>query len=257
MRARKRDSPESEWFWDHYEMAAGEIVEFCAAGGVVLDGLDIADVGCGDGIMALGLCDIVKPRSLIGFDIVPTNRETLLARARGEGVAEALPAELEFKASTVTGTPADDGSFDFVYSWSAFEHIATPLEVLREVRRILRPDGCFFLQLWPFYYSARGSHLWGWFDDEFHHLRESQEETVAKVRASERHSEEWTEYMIREFQTLNRVTVTELQHAVEQAGFRVGRLELLAAPATLLPGVERYPWVDLGISGIKLIASPA
>lgn len=252
----RRHTAESRWFWDHYEVAAKEIVDFCRGDGVTLDGLEIADVGCGDGIMALGLCHRARPKALIGFDVVPTNAELLVASASVEGVAESLPAELSFQASTPTEIPAADDSFDFVYSWSAFEHIEAPFEVLSEIRRIVRPDGAFFLQLWPFYHSARGSHLWDWFDDEFHHLRASDDEIVAQVRASGRHSETWTEYMLREFQTLNRATLADLQDAVQESGFSVRRLELLAAPATMMPGLERYPWADLGISGIKLIASP-
>jgi ubiquinone/menaquinone biosynthesis C-methylase UbiE len=249
-------TPESQWFWDHYEVAVAEIVEFCEAGGVRLDGLEIADIGCGDGMMALGLCHRVSPRKLVGFDVAPTQTESLLARAHAEGAASSLPDELEFRQSTATSTPAPDDAFDFVYSWSAFEHIGAPYAVLTEVRRILRPGGCFFLQLWPFYRSAKGSHLWHWFDDDFHHLLEGDRETVAKVRSSDRQSKAWTEYMIGEFETLNRISVDQLQRAVIAAGFRVDRLELMTAPVQLTPGLEHYSWSDLAISGIKLLARP-
>jgi hypothetical protein len=58
--------------------------------------------------------------------------------------------------------------------------------VLDEVRRILRPDGHFFLQLWPFYHSAKGSHLWQWFDEDFHHLLANERDIVAQVAADDR-----------------------------------------------------------------------
>ena len=176
--------------------------------------------------------------------------------ARAEGATNALPEGLEFRTSTPEATPAPDDAFDFVYSWSAFEHITEPVSVLREIRRILRPTGHFFLQLWPFYLSPRGSHLWDWFDDDFHHLKTSGPDVVAAMSESDRQPAAWTEYMAREFQHLNRITLDELQRAVIAAGFEVHRLELLAAPVHLTPELARYSWTDLGIGGVKLVALP-
>jgi ubiquinone/menaquinone biosynthesis C-methylase UbiE len=254
--SRGRDAPESRWFWEHYELAAEEILSFCDATGVTLEGRDVADIGCGDGIMALGLCHRARPRRLVGFDVVPTNTEILLRRSRAEGVADVLPTELEFRGSEATSVPAPDAEFHFVYSWSAFEHIANPIEVLSEIRRVLRPDGHFFLQLWPFYCSAKGSHLWDWFDEDFHHLLASDAEIVAGLAASDRHPEDWTSYMMREFEQLNRITLDQLQRAVVDAGFDVRRLDLLTSPTSLTPALARYSWSDLGVSGVKLLATP-
>jgi ubiquinone/menaquinone biosynthesis C-methylase UbiE len=252
-----RATPDSRWFREHYDEAAREIVRFCEACGLALGGLEIADVGCGDGIMSLGLFDKASPSRLVGFDLVPTNVEVLLSRATEEGVVDgSLPPGLEFRGSAVTSLPADDAAFDFVYSWSAFEHIAEPIGVLNEIRRVLRPGGHFFLQLWPFYLSAKGSHLWDWFDADFHHLLANDRDIVAQVEASDRHPPEWSTYMAREFEKLNRVTLEELQRAVLAAGFDVYRLELIASPAILTPELGRYAWADLGVGGIKLLAKP-
>lgn len=253
---RRQRTPESQWFWDHYDYAAGEIVKFCDSCGLSLEGREVADVGSGDGIMALGLCHRGRPHKLVGFDIVPTNSETLLARSQAEIATNSLPAELEFRESGATSLPSPDAAFDFVYSWSAFEHIADPIGVLREIRRVLRPGGSFFLQLWPFYRSAGGSHLWDWFDEDFHHLGANDRDIVAHVAASDRHSDEWAGYMTREFERLNRITLDELQRAVLVSGFDVRRLELLASPTLLTPELARYSWTDLGIGGIKLLAAP-
>lgn len=255
-RARRRRTPESQWFWDHYELAAKQIVSFCESAGLTLADLEIADVGCGDGIMALGLYDQVRPRKLVGFDIVPTNVEHLVTRGRAERVIDAVPDRLEFRGAGAMSLPASDGEFAFVYSWSAFEHIADPLAVLQEIRRILHPRGHFFLQLWPFYHSANGSHLWDWFRDDFHHLHHDRDEVLAAVQASGRHSPEWTRYMSDEFEKLNRVTVDQLQAAVQGAGFEVRRLELLSSPAVLTRELARYSWTDLAIGGVKLLAVP-
>jgi ubiquinone/menaquinone biosynthesis C-methylase UbiE len=254
--SRQPDNADSQWFWDHYETAAGEIAAFCEVCQVKLAGREIADVGCGDGIMALGLCERAHPQRLVGFDIVPTDPESLLARAQAQRAVSSLPAELEFRGSSPTGIPAGDGEFDFVYSWSAFEHIEAPVGVLREIRRILRPTGHFFLQLWPFHRSAKGSHLWDWFPEDFHHLVRNERDTVEALHASDRHSPEWTTYMAREFEHLNRITPGELQRSMLAGGFEVQRVELMTAPFHLTPELQRYSWADLGISGIKLMATP-
>lgn len=253
---RRGRTPESQWFWDHWDVAPREIIEFCSVAGVELAGREIADIGCGDGIMACGLARRAGPRRVVGFDVVPTDVGKLLERMRAEGAGEALPGGVSFEASAPARTPAPDASFDFVYSWSAFEHIADPLAVFAEIRRILRPTGHFFLQLWPFYYSAKGSHLWEWFPQDFHHLRMGDQDILARMRASDRHPEEWTEYMAREFEHLNRVTLAELQRSILAAGFAVHRLELLTAPVQLTPELGRYAWADLAVAGIKLIALP-
>jgi SAM-dependent methyltransferase len=234
-----------------------QIVRFANGAGVKLTGAEIADVGCGDGIMALGVTQHVKPRKLVGFDVVPTNCAVLVDRARQQRVATSLPHSLEFRHSEPERLPAADASFDFAYSWSAFEHIAAPLEMLQEIRRILRPTGAFFLQLWPFYFSPQGSHLEDWFPDGFQHLLERPELLIERARASSRHPPEWTEIMVREYERLNRITLADLQEAVLSAGFEPLVLELLPDLAQLSPGLNGYPWADLGIGGIKLLAGPA
>lgn len=249
-------TPESAWFWEHYDGAAGDIATTARECGIELKGRQIADFGCGDGIMALGLCRLVEPSQLVGFDVNLTDSQNLVRRAREENALDGdLPSQLSFRRSEPTAAPADDDAFDFVYSWSAFEHIAEPVGVLREIRRILRPHGSFFLQLWPFYLSARGSHLWDWFPEEFHHLRANHRDIIAEMRRSERHSEQWTAYMSEEYERLNRITLDELQRAVLASGFDVRRLELITLPTILTPELGRYSWADLAVSGIKLVAT--
>jgi ubiquinone/menaquinone biosynthesis C-methylase UbiE len=249
-------SPESQWFWDHYDVAAGQILEAFSAAGISLTDRTVADVGCGDGIMDLGLLHKARPARLTGFDLNPVNTEILYSRAHAEGVDDSDRDGLAFERSEIERLPAQDGSFDLAFSWSAFEHISRPIGVLREIRRILAPGGAFFLQLWPFYFSAKGSHLWEWFPEDHHHLHRPESEIVEELLASELKPPDWTQMMGREFQHLNRVTVEELQRSMLAAGFVVRRLELLASPTTLTPELARYSWVDVGVSGIKLIATP-
>jgi ubiquinone/menaquinone biosynthesis C-methylase UbiE len=249
-------SPQSQWFWDHYEMAADQVVETFAAEGISLADRVVADVGCGDGIIDLGILHKARPRRLVGFDLNLTDAGHLARLAADEGVDISDWDGLSFERSEVARLPAADGAFEFVTSWSAFEHVSRPIDVLKEIRRILSDDGAFFLQLWPFYHSAKGSHLWEWFPEDHHHLQRAESEIVAELSSSELKPADWTQMMTREFQHLNRLTVEELQRSMLAAGFVVRRLELLTSPTRLTPELGRYSWSDLGVSGIKLIATP-
>jgi SAM-dependent methyltransferase len=243
------------WFAEHHAGAAQEIIDFLGGDGITLEGRRVADVGSGDGVIDLGLVQRAAPAALVGFDIVPTNAATLLERARTYGVADELPPALSFAHSEPARLPAPDASFDVVVSWSAFEHIADVGAVLREVRRVLRPDGVFFLQLWPFFYSPLGSHLWEWCPEPYHHLAEPAEETRRRVRTSG-HEPEFAEMMLREFGTLNRITVDELGAALLASELAVRKLELLPACSHVPAAALRHPLSALGVSGVKLLATP-
>ncbi len=245
------------WFRDHYEEAAARVVEFLAMDGITLEGKQVADIGAGDGILDLGLAHKGRPQRLVAFDLNAMSLDDLLAAAIDEGVCDALPPSLEFVVSGTTSIPVEDRSFDIVVSWSAFEHIADPLGVLREVRRVLRDDGCLFLQVWPFYHSQFGSHLRDWFPQGWEHLEHPADEIEAIVRSSDLHAAEWADVMLREFGELNKVTVDDLGGALLEAGFDVRRLNLLTRAVAVPPSAaSRHALSVLGIEGVELLAVP-
>ena len=112
------------WFDDHYYSAPQQIVDFLAGDGLDLTGKRVADLGTGDGIIALGLHDLARPSVLVGYDLEPVDEDQLLAMARDHGVARELPPGLRFEQSFEDRIPAADASYDVVVSWSAFEHIS-------------------------------------------------------------------------------------------------------------------------------------
>src|SRR5829696_5758340 len=248
-------SPEEVWFREHLD-AADQVIEFLAGGGLTLEGRAVADIGAGDGIIVLGLTLRGRPRSLVGYDVNLTSTEHLLEQARRYAGVDALPPNLSFASSEPERLVAADASFDILVTWSAFEHVRDPTGLLREMRRVVRPDGVLFLQLWPFCHSPQGSHLWDWFPEPFHHLQQSVGEVEAAMRAADRHPPEWTEYMLSEFKTLNRVTVDDLGDSLREAGFSVRRLELIAHRTQVPPGLDAFPLSVLGIAGVKLLAVP-
>jgi SAM-dependent methyltransferase len=249
-----RESP--KWFQEHFEEAASQIVAFLRGDGIELEGKDVADVGSGDGIIDLGVMLKAQPARLVGFDIAPTDPASLLELARREGATTELPAELEFRRSEETRLPADDYAFDVVFSWSTFEHVTEPIDLLRDVRRVMRPRGVLMIQLWPFFHSQHGSHLWQYFPEGFVQLLREDSEIEEHVRMNPGPDPEWAERLLAEFRSCNRITLDGLQSALLVAGFRVSKLELLTGGTHIPSSLSRFPLSQLGVAGVKLLATP-
>lgn len=245
----------SEWFAEHFEDAADQVIEFLGGDGIELEGKAVADVGSGDGIIDLGVCLKASPAQLVGFDIAPTDRERLQEFAQRERGIEELPLQLEFRASEMTRLPADDNAFDVVFSWSTFEHVTEPIDLLRDVNRVLRPAGALMIQLWPFYHSQHGSHLWQYFPEGFVQLLKDDSELESYVRSNPGPDPEWAERLLAEFRSCNRITLDGLQTALLAANFQVGKLELITGAIHIPPSLARYPLSQLGVAGVKLLAT--
>lgn len=246
-----------QWFSDHYENAASQVIDFLAGDGISMEGRTVADVGSGDGIIDHGVFVKAQPQKLVGFDVRLTDVDSLRRTVQAAGVADELPHadRLSFAESGPASIPAPDEFFDVVFSWSVFEHIDQPIAMLREVRRVLKPDGCFFLQLWPFFGSAHGGHLWKNTDEPFAHLRRSPFELNDFLQG--KGATDPTRPADDEFRSLNRITVDGLQRGLLSAGLRISKVELLSEAAHVPPELSHLPLTDLTISGIKLIAVPA
>ncbi|MDT0260348.1 class I SAM-dependent methyltransferase [Jatrophihabitans lederbergiae] len=240
------------WWRAHFVDAAGAIVDFFAGDGISLEDKRIADVGCGDGIIDLGVAVRAKPEQLVGFDILDNDVDLLQRRAAQHAGIETLPPNLYFSTSETTRLPAEDDSFDYVISWSAFEHIDDPVAVLREIRRILRPMGVLFIQLWPFYDSAHGTHLVDWFPEGFAQYRYDNAEILRRVRSTG--SQDMASEMLEVYRTLNGITADGLQDALRQAGFRIVKVALDSEAVHIPVEAAHLPLSQVAISGIKLLA---
>jgi len=97
----------------------------------------VLDVGCGAGSVAKAVKRARPDLEVFGCDV---SRSAL-------AVAEASPDGVVFRAAQAEKLPFADGELDFVWIFDVLEHVDDPALVLREVARVLRPDGTFHIVL--------------------------------------------------------------------------------------------------------------
>jgi ubiquinone/menaquinone biosynthesis C-methylase UbiE len=99
-------------------------------------GMRLLDVGCGPGSITRGLAERLAPGEVVGLDL---SRETLAA-ARQDAAARGLE-NLRYEEGSVYQLPFPDASFDVAYAHQVFQHLREPGAALREMLRVVRPDG--------------------------------------------------------------------------------------------------------------------
>lgn len=244
------------WFADHFDVAAQEIIDFITSDGIELAGATVADIGSGDGIIDLGVALKARPAKLVGYDLKAVDPTALRRSMAAAGIQEELPDEeaLAFMQSEPDHVPAPNDTFGVVFTWSVFEHVSNPVEMLREVHRILKPDGVLFLQLWPFFNSQHGGHLWLTIDEPFAHLTRSPFEIEQELKGEA--ATDPSRPADDEFRSLNRLTLDGLQRALLAARLRIAKIELIAEAAHVPAALAYLPISDLAVSGVKLLAVP-
>ncbi len=115
-------------------------------------GRTVLDIGCGAGGKSLYYLS-QGAEKVVGIDIVPHYKEE----------AEALAAKLglegfTFMVQDAAATDFADDTFDTIIANDAMEHVARPEAVLKEIHRILKPGGRFYVNFPP-YNHPFGAHL--------------------------------------------------------------------------------------------------
>jgi len=101
------------------------------------DSKDVLDFGCGPGNDLVGFHEYSNPSRLIGVEVSPTALEQAKRRM---ALHKAIP-ELILIGEDDVKLPVDDASVDYIHSSGVLHHVRDPLPILREFRRILRPNG--------------------------------------------------------------------------------------------------------------------
>jgi SAM-dependent methyltransferase len=102
----------------------------------VSSGMDVLDVGCGVGSIALDLAPAVAPGRVVGIDADSEQIKTARRSA-----AERVIENVEFVTSSVYELPFAEATFDVVYANAVLMYVRDQVGALAEMRRVLRPAG--------------------------------------------------------------------------------------------------------------------
>ena len=134
--------------------------------GSLLPAIDVADFGCGSGILSLEMARWA--RSVAAID---TNPQTITkARARAEAAGEGLARRIRFYKDDLHALSLKSKSLDLVVVSQSLHHVEHPDKVLVEAARVLRPGGNIVLiELLPHeqkWVMTRLGHRWLGFEPE-------------------------------------------------------------------------------------------
>jgi len=240
-----------DWFFRHFDHASATVVSYMLADSPLLKGR-ILDVGCGDGITALGVALRTGCRELVAID--PFRGYERLPQVVHENhlPADTIPASLVFRPDDANFLPFADDSFDVIVSWAAVEHFAGGyLQALREMKRVLKPDGLLFIHP-GLYYCNGGHHLYEYSSEPFFHLRKAREairEMVFSARPTyhDRAGETPTPAQHWQwFTELNPITVTRFEQELRALEFEPWRVAIRTEGLVeYTPELQSYPMQDL------------
>jgi SAM-dependent methyltransferase len=134
----------------------------------------ILDAGCGSGRNMVTLAALGP---VTGIEI----SDASFARARDRGVGAVVQG-------SITAMPFADEQFDFAVCLDVLEHLASELDALGELRRVVRPAGTLLVTV-PAYQS-----LWSEHDEINHHKRRYTRRTLSAAAVTAGWETVWTSY---------------------------------------------------------------
>lgn len=99
-------------------------------------GMRLLDCGSGMGALTTSLAEHLAPGEVVGIDRDPSQVEAARAWAAEKGARN-----VRFETGDIQHIPYPDASFDAAFAFTVLEHVKDPLSILREMRRILKPEG--------------------------------------------------------------------------------------------------------------------
>jgi ubiquinone/menaquinone biosynthesis C-methylase UbiE len=104
-------------------------------------GMRVLEVGPGNGTYTVGAAQRVGDGGeIVAVDIEPHMVERVRRRMEAEGITN-----VEVRVADVYDLPFDENSFDAGYMIAVIGEILEPVRAMREIRRVLKPDGTLAL----------------------------------------------------------------------------------------------------------------
>jgi 2-polyprenyl-3-methyl-5-hydroxy-6-metoxy-1,4-benzoquinol methylase len=154
-----------------------------------LAGRRVLDVGCGDGLYAVGAA--LQGAQVAGIDISPEMIAAATTRAREES------ARVDFQIGNAAALPFPSGSFDVVLAVTVLCLLPSGQDVSREIFRVLKPGGTLVvgelgrLSSWAAWRRLRGwlgSATWAgarfWTEGDLRRLIDGAGLVVSQVRGA-------------------------------------------------------------------------
>lgn len=99
-------------------------------------GSSVLDIGCGPGTITADLAERVAPGPVLGVD----QSAEVLDVARAEAERRQL-SNVSFTTADAHKLDFADDTFDVVHAHQVLQHVADPVQALREMKRVCRPGG--------------------------------------------------------------------------------------------------------------------
>ncbi|GAB3616929.1 methyltransferase domain-containing protein [Okibacterium endophyticum] len=102
----------------------------------LVPGLSVLDVGSGPGTITIDIARRVGTARVVGMDASDDVTAQAAALARASDVEN-----VEFVTGDAYHLDFDDDTFDVVHAHQVLQHLADPVAVLREMKRVVKPGG--------------------------------------------------------------------------------------------------------------------
>ncbi|KAF4592166.1 ubiE/COQ5 methyltransferase [Ophiocordyceps camponoti-floridani] len=102
----------------------------------LLPDMMVLDVGCGPGSITIDLARAVPEGHVTGVEYVSDPLDGARADARAQAITN-----VSFSVADAHHLPFPDASFHVVHAHQVLQHLADPVQALREMRRVVRPGG--------------------------------------------------------------------------------------------------------------------
>jgi SAM-dependent methyltransferase len=168
----------------------------------------VLDFGCGEGEDAV---DVARrcARKVIGVDL----RENVLETARNRAAKAGVSDKCVFTTNT-------EETVDVILSIDAFEHFSEPAAVLKEMRRLLKPNGCIIAAFGPTWYHPLGGHLFSVFPWSHLVFTES-----ALIRWRSDFKTDGARKFVEVEGGLNQMTIRRFERLIRESEFRFSSFE--------------------------------
>lgn len=186
------------------------------------------DIGVGLG-GKLRYYNIFTPSQLVGIDI------NLNSLQIAKSYVETLPYDnIYLVNSDASFLPFPTSFFDFIISINTYEHIDSPEQALKEIYRVVKPNG-FVLLFFPPFYSPWGAHLENLIHFPWPHII-FPEKLLVKVALLEYEKHQlnflpsakllYNKKTMR-IEGLNRITIKKLKNLIADSNFKLVELKFL------------------------------